>query len=162
MVNCGKATPDTYILNIELFINREDKIIETKYYVKPSNSRLYLNYRSCHPPHTFKSIVYSQALQGIMVNSRPEWNIEYLKELRNKFLDQGYPISMINCEFRRALEVDRKDLIFSTNKQKKRIVIAPLIVTFWPSSILVVFHFGRLPFWSSSILVVFHFGRLPF
>merc|ERR1711895_338707 len=33
---------------------------------------------------------------------------------------------------------------------------------FWSSSILVVFHFGRLPFWSSSILVVFHFGRLPF
>lgn len=121
-------------LNIELFINREDKIIETKYYVKPSNKRLYLNYRSCHPPHTFKSIVYSQALQGIMVNSRPEWNIEYLKELRNKFLDQGYPISMINCEFRRALEVDRKDLIFSTNKQKKRTVIAPLIVTFSPGN----------------------------
>merc|ERR1712215_395988 len=33
---------------------------------------------------------------------------------------------------------------------------------FWSSSILVVFSFGCLPFWSSSILVVFHFGRLPF
>merc|ERR1712215_421837 len=33
---------------------------------------------------------------------------------------------------------------------------------FWSSPILVVFPFGRLPFWSSSILVVFHFGRLPF
>merc|ERR1712215_589734 len=32
---------------------------------------------------------------------------------------------------------------------------------FWSSSILVVFHFGRLPFWSSSISVVSHFGRLP-
>merc|ERR1712030_133521 len=35
-------------------------------------------------------------------------------------------------------------------------------VPFWSSSILVVFHFGRLPFWSSSILVVFHFGRFSF
>merc|ERR1712236_206353 len=33
---------------------------------------------------------------------------------------------------------------------------------FWSSSILIVFHFGRLPFWSSSIFVVFHFGRFPF
>merc|ERR1712030_163294 len=33
---------------------------------------------------------------------------------------------------------------------------------FWSSSILVVFHFGRLPFWWSSILVVFHFDSLPF
>merc|ERR1712030_257710 len=41
------------------------------------------------------------------------------------------------------------------------------ILPFWSSSIfsssiLVVFHFGRLPFWSSSILVVFNFGCLPF
>merc|ERR1712030_44481 len=35
-------------------------------------------------------------------------------------------------------------------------------VPFWSSSILVVFRFCCLPFWSSSILVVFHFGRLPF
>merc|ERR1712105_408495 len=33
---------------------------------------------------------------------------------------------------------------------------------FWSSSIFVVFHFCHLPFWSSSILVVFHFGCLPF
>merc|ERR1712215_76742 len=32
----------------------------------------------------------------------------------------------------------------------------------WSYSILVVFHFGRLPFWSSSILIVFHFSCLPF
>ena len=30
------------------------------------------------------------------------------------------------------------------------------------SSILVVFHFGRLPFWSSSFLVIFQFRRPPF
>ena len=31
---------------------------------------------------------------------------------------------------------------------------------FWLFSILIIFHFGRLPFWLYSILVVFHFGRL--
>ena len=103
--------------NVELFINRENNIIKTNYYVKPSNQRLYLHYKSCHPQHTFRSIVYSQALQGIMVNSRGEWNLEYLSELRGKFLDQGYPISLINQEFNRALEVDRLDLLF--NKQNK-------------------------------------------
>ena len=118
-------------LNIELFINRETMKIETKYYVKPTNQRLYLHYKSCHPQHTFKSIVYSQALQGIMVNSRDEWNMEYLQELRNKFLDQGYPVKLINEEFKRALQVDRKDLIFNTDRRKKkRTVIAPLVITY--------------------------------
>ena len=116
-------------LNVQFYINRETKTIETKYYVKPSNKRLYLHYRSCHPQHTFRSIVYSQALQGTMVNSREDWNIEYLKDLRQKFLDQEYPLRMINAEFKRALEVDRKDLLFNNNKKKKTIV-APLIITF--------------------------------
>ena len=49
-------------LNMEIFINRDKKIIETKYYVKPSNQRLFLNYRSNHPKHVFNCVVYSMAL----------------------------------------------------------------------------------------------------
>ena len=78
-------------LNIQMFIDRDNRRIETKYFVKPTNQRLYLHFKSNHPPHVFKSIVYSQALQGIIVNSKDEWNIEYLQELKKKFLDQGYP-----------------------------------------------------------------------
>ena len=37
-------------------------------------------------------------------------------------------------EFNRALEVDRKDLLFSTNKKKKRTVVAPLVITFSPAN----------------------------
>ena len=36
---------------------------------------------------------------------------------------------MINTEFKRALEVDRKDLLFNSNKKKKT-VVAPLIITY--------------------------------
>ena len=95
-------------LNVELFINRETKKFETKYYVKPSNKRLFLHFRSNHPEHTFRSIVYSQALQGIMINSRNEWNIEYLRELREKFLEQDYPLNLIYEEYSKALEISTK------------------------------------------------------
>jgi hypothetical protein len=78
-------------LNMEVFINREKKSIETKYYVKPTNQRLFLNYRSNHPQHVFKSVVYSMALMGIMVNSTHKWNQGYLRDLREKFLQQEYP-----------------------------------------------------------------------
>ena len=65
-----------------------------------------------------------------MVNSKPEWNIEYLRELRVKFLDQGYPLKLINGEFQRALEIDRMDLLFNENRKKKRQIIAPLVITY--------------------------------
>ena len=121
-------------LNVEVFINRETGKFETKYYVKPSNKRLYLHFRSNHPQHVFKSIVYSQALQGIMINSRQEWNIDYLRELREKFLDQDYPLKLVNSEFRRALEVDRTDLLFNKERKKKKKIIAPLIVNYNPGN----------------------------
>ena len=70
-----------------------------------------------------------------MINSRDEWNIEHLRELRVKFLDQGYPKKLINDEFKRALEVDRNDLLFNTErKKKKRTVNAPLIIAFSPGN----------------------------
>ena len=106
-------------LNIEIFINREKKIIETKYFVKPTNQRLFLNYRSNHPEHVFKSVVYSMALLGKLVNSREEWNFSYLRELREKFLQQEYPLSLVNEQFSRALSVNRADLLFRTPDQKK-------------------------------------------
>ena len=123
-------------LNIELQIDRAKKIIETKYYVKPSNQRLFLNYRSNHPEHVFKAVVYGMALQGIMVNSRMEWNCEYLSDLREKFRQQEYPLKLINDQFRRALTVNRDDLLLRTpsTRKKRKMVIAPLVVTFNPGN----------------------------
>ena len=112
----------------------ETKKFETKYYVKPSNKRLFLHFRSNHPEHTFRSIVYSQALQGIMINSRDDWNIDYLQELREKFLEQDYPLNLINEEYAKALQISRKDLLFNDNRKRKRKVIAPLIITFNPGN----------------------------
>ena len=138
-------------LNIELRIDRVKKVIETKYYVKPSNQRLFLNYRSNHPEHVFKAVVYGMALQGIMVNSLMEWNCEYLSDLREKFRQQEYPLKMINDQFKRALTVSREDLLLRTPAQgkKKRNVIAPLVVTYNP---------GNPPFklWIKELIEILH------
>ena len=116
-----KETVDKVVvfLNIEIFINRQKKVIETKYYVKPTNQRLFLNCRSNHPEHVFKSVVYSMALLGKLVNSREEWNICYLRDLREKFLQQEYPLSLIKEQFSRALSVNRADLLFRSAGQRK-------------------------------------------
>ena len=76
------------------------------------------------------------ALQGIMVNSRMEWNCEYLSDLREKFRQQEYPLKLINDQFRRALTVNRDDLLLSnpSMRKKRKMVFAPLVVTFNPGN----------------------------
>ena len=84
----------------------------------------------------FKAVVYGMALQGIMIYSRKEWNLEYLVELREKFLQQEYPLDLINQQFQKAVAVNRSELIFSQSSQNKprRRIIAPLIVIQSPAN----------------------------
>ena len=105
---------------VQMFIVTENRIIETKYYVKPTNQILFLHFKSNHPPHVFTSIVYSQALQGIMFNSKEQQNIDYLQGKNLKILDQGYHRRLIMEEIIRALEADRKYLMFSTYKKEEK------------------------------------------
>ena len=61
------------------------------------------------------------ALQGIMVNSLMEYNCEYLRDLREKFRQQEYPLKLINDQFKRALKVNRADLFLRNNEFWKEI-----------------------------------------
>ena len=75
------------------------------------------------------------ALLGKLVNSRDEWNVHYWRELREKFLQQEHPSTLINEQFSRALSVNRADLLFRTPDQKKRKqIIAPLVITYNPGN----------------------------
>jgi hypothetical protein len=65
-------------LDLKICINRDTNQLEVDKHIKPTNTQLYLNYRSCHPPHIFKSIVYSQALTAFQICSRDDWrNIHF-------------------------------------------------------------------------------------
>ena len=118
-------------LDIEIILNRESKKLETKIYVTPSNKQLFLSYRSNHPPHVFKSLIYSEALRAVLICSRKEWAVGYLIQLREKFVSQEYAEHLIKEQFMKALEVDRKDLLFRQNRpKKKKKILCPLIITY--------------------------------
>ena len=109
----------TIFLNLKLILNRETDQIDVDYYVKPTNKQLFLHYRSCHPKHVFKAIVFNQALLPISVCSHPEWADRYLQNLRPKFLEQEYPEELVDAEFERAKKLDRKDLIYKKKNTRK-------------------------------------------
>ena len=104
-------------LNLKLILNRDTNKIDVDYYVKPTNKQLFLHFRSNHPKHVFRALVYNQALLAVTVCSKVEWVSKYLETLKGKFLEQEYPLEMINQQFERALQLNRNDLI---NKNKKK------------------------------------------
>ena len=54
-------------LNLKLILNRETNKIDVDYYVKPTNKQLFLHFRSNHPKHVFRSLVFNQALLAVTV-----------------------------------------------------------------------------------------------
>ena len=109
----------TIFLNMKLILNREANMIEVDYYVKPTNKQLFLHFRSDHPKHVFKAIIYNQALLAVTVCSRSEWAENYLEKLKYKFLEQEYPLEMIEEQFEKAKKLDRTELILKKKQNKK-------------------------------------------
>ena len=126
-------------LNTRLILNRELKQIDVDYHVKPTNKQLFLHYRSCHPEHVFRSIVYNQALLGKTVCSYPEWCERHLQKLRVKFLQQEYPAQLIDEQFNKVRQLNRDVILYRKKDEVKRRIKAKtmrscLVVTYNPAN----------------------------
>ena len=73
----------------------DDGSLQTDLYVKPTDSRSYLQYGSAHPSHVFSAVIYSQCLRLrriINCNGRLQKRLE---ELKCGFLNSDYPEKMV-------------------------------------------------------------------
>ena len=105
-------------LDLEIFI--ENGRLETNLYVKPSNKQLYLDYSSNHPQPCKASIPYSQALRIVERCSSAQECDGHLSNLKEKLMDRNYPLDLIEKQFSKATDKDRKSLIFKNRKQKNK------------------------------------------
>ena len=105
-------------LDLEIYI--EDGRLMSDLYVKPTNSQLFLDYGSNHPQHCKKAIPYSQALRVVERCSTEENRDNHLTNLKNKFEERHYPTDLINEQFGRAKQEERKNLIFGERKNNRK------------------------------------------
>ena len=69
----------------------------TKYFIKPTAAnRLFLNSQSYHPPHVFKSIVYSEAVRMRRLNESTDEYLNSLQQLKTKCLKSNFNLSLVN------------------------------------------------------------------
>ena len=83
---------------------------------KPTDTRQYLDNRSCHPKHVKLGIPYGQALRNRRICKSDEVFERRLSALWKDFVKRGFTRNIIDSQFRRAKEKSRDSLL----SQKKR------------------------------------------
>ena len=74
----------------------QNNILQTDLYKKPTDTRCYLSFSSCHPGYTFSGVVYSQALRLRRIINDDERLKLRLNELGEDLMKCKYPPKMIN------------------------------------------------------------------
>ena len=100
----------------------------TDLFRKPTDANRYLEFSSFHPRHTFRSIVYSQALRYRRIVNDDSILDERLRELSSFFERSSYPTDIIGEVISDVRSMPR--LLGYRNKDENPAVFTPWIITY--------------------------------
>ena len=96
-------------LDVTLYLDDQNQI-QYKLFTKETDARLYLKTNSFHPPHVFKSVVYSQMIRVIRRNSKDVTCVQDLEKLKSDLARSGHSMEMMEelepKATQRAIEMD--------------------------------------------------------
>ena len=115
-----------------------DGDIQTDLYVKPTDSRAYLQFGSTHPNYVFSGIVYSQCVRLRRIINCNQRLSKHIAELKQAFLNSNYPESMIDNITEKVLAMER--ILKDPHNRSRVSDIAPLADA--PATARVISTFG--------------------
>ena len=115
---------------MDVLVKRKNIKIETDIYYKPTDSKQFLLFNSCHPKHTKTSIPFSLArrIKNIVTNEATLQ--KRMDELRIVLINQKYPKNVIDKGIQKAMNVTREDLRVVREKKNENLI--PFVSTFNP------------------------------
>lgn len=110
----------------------ENGEISTDLYYKPTDTKQYLMYNSCHPKHTKNNIPYNLARRVCSIVSNINHREQRLEELKRFLINRKYPINLIDIGIAKAKTLSKEQL---RNKQQQETPeVIPFISTFNPKN----------------------------
>ncbi|MEW8548114.1 MAG: hypothetical protein AB2693_31815, partial [Candidatus Thiodiazotropha sp.] len=95
---------------LDILIRKNKTNIETDIFYKPTDSKQYLDFNSCHPNHTKRSIPYNLARRiCTIVSDRATRDIR-LGELKQYLRERHYPVDLIENSIQKVVNIDLKTL----------------------------------------------------
>ncbi|OCT87659.1 hypothetical protein XELAEV_18021356mg [Xenopus laevis] len=107
------------IVYLDLLISTKEQEIVTTIYSKLCTGNSLLRADSCHPGHLNKGIPRGQFLRLRRNCSSEDKFLEESCKLRDKFLEKNYNMQILQAEFERALNIDRKELLRSRKRGRR-------------------------------------------
>ena len=95
---------------LDILIIKKDTNIETDIHYKPTDSKQYLQFTSCHPKHTRTNIPFNLARRICSIVSNFETRNKRLQELKQTLLERQYPTALIDNGIERANSINIQDL----------------------------------------------------
>ena len=112
-----ESSPDEIPFLDDTRLKMEGNKLQTELYTKPTDTHSYLLPTSSHPPHTLKSIPYSQALRVRRICSTPETEEHYIDMLQSHLENRQYDPHKTKTQIDRAKQIPREDLLKYKSKQ---------------------------------------------
>ena len=113
-----------------LVIRKAGKIVTDIYY-KPTDTKQYLNFFSCHPRHTKSNVPYNLARRICSIITDEPLRDKRLSELKDSLVKCNYPSQLITQGINRAKQLDKFTL--RTPRQKQETDTITYIETFNPN-----------------------------
>ena len=104
-----EASTALHFLDVSIKIN--NNTINTTVYCKPTDRHSYLHYESNHPIHLKHSIFFSEFLRYKRICSDHRDFIKCSKELTQRFLIKGYPVTITNKQRQNVFNIQRVNLL---------------------------------------------------
>ena len=104
---------------LDCLVTKNGAEIHTDIYYKPTDSKTYLLFTSCHPKHTRVGVPFSLAQRLRTIISKQDTLHTRLEELKDFLLLQNYPLTLIIAGINKALQLDRQQLLAENNPPPK-------------------------------------------
>ena len=118
---------------LDILIIKKETMIETDIYFKPTDSKQYLLFTSCHPKHTRTNIPYNLARRICTIVSNTDTRDKRLYELKQILIERKYPIALINNGIQRARVLNIQDLRKTKEVTSSKVI--PYISTYNPRNV---------------------------
>ena len=115
-------------LDTEIFIKNNK--LHTKIFRKKTDRQTFLNINSEHPKSLKNSIPYSQALRIKIICSSKKSFDHHSKELKERFLRQGYDQKLVDEQLEKFDKLSRDDLLQEKDQEQQDSIRIPLILTY--------------------------------
>lgn len=117
---------------LDILLIKKGSEIQTDIFFKETDTKQYLNFKSCHPKHIKNNIPYNLARRICTIVSSPNIKNKRLDELKKSLVLRQYPKKLIEYGIEKAVKLPRTELLKVHPKENKDII--PYISTFNPNN----------------------------